>query len=184
MIILPFEKEMIITQKYSTQHTGMDIQGQTNKNVYAIAAGVVDYAGWENPNNQKQGFGLYVRVKSEDGSYYYYGHLNQIFVKMAEVITLDTQIGVEGNTGYVTGITGLHLHMEARKKVGDPATSLDISKIMGIPNQMGKIVGPSAYARVNWQRLVSNNILDGTDPDGNLTREQFAAVVDRLGLVK
>lgn len=41
----------------------------------------------------------------------------------------------------------------------------------------------SGYARQAWQDAKKAGILDGTAPQGNLTREQLAAVLDRLGLL-
>ena len=35
-----------------------------------------------------------------------------------------------------------------------------------------------------WNRAKQHKILDGSNPNGFLTREQFAIVLDRLGLIK
>jgi murein DD-endopeptidase MepM/ murein hydrolase activator NlpD len=116
MIGLPYKKGFRQSQGYSKAHTGIDLVGE-DKYIIAVADGVVDYSGWENPNNKKQGFGLYVRVKGDDGLYYYYGHLNWIF----ETLIVGTRvrkgglIGLEGSTGKSTGS---HLHLEIRKKPG------------------------------------------------------------------
>lgn len=42
----------------------------------------------------------------------------------------------------------------------------------------------SGYARQAWAEAKAAGVLDGTAPQGNLTREQLAAVLDRLGFLK
>ena len=71
---LPFEGKIKITYPYGVKdnnyksgyHQGIDMVGMNNKNVYAICHGVVSYAGWENVNNKKQGFGQYVSIKFDE----------------------------------------------------------------------------------------------------------------------
>ncbi len=43
---------------------------------------------------------------------------------------------------------------------------------------------PSDWAKESWDLCVEKGIFDGTNPKGNLTREQAAVVFDRMGLVK
>ena len=42
----------------------------------------------------------------------------------------------------------------------------------------------SSYARQAWQEAKQAGVMDGTMPQGDLTREQFAVVLKRLGLLK
>ena len=42
---------------------------------------------------------------------------------------------------------------------------------------------PSSWAREAWEKAVALGIFDGTNPQGNLTREQAAVILDRLGLL-
>lgn len=42
----------------------------------------------------------------------------------------------------------------------------------------------SGYAKQAWQDAKKAGVLDGTSPQGGLTREQLAAVLSRLGLIK
>ena len=44
--------------------------------------------------------------------------------------------------------------------------------------------GVSDYARKSWEKAVAKGILDGTNPNGSLLREQAAVVLDRLGLLE
>ena len=41
----------------------------------------------------------------------------------------------------------------------------------------------SQWAAKAWEQAAANGIFDGTNPQGNLTREQAALVLDRLGLL-
>lgn len=41
----------------------------------------------------------------------------------------------------------------------------------------------SSWAKEAWEKAIECGVLDGTAPQGNLTREQIAAVMDRLGLL-
>lgn len=112
-------KSYRISQHYSSSHTGVDmVCDDTEANyVCSICNGTIDYLGWENANNEKQGFGKYVRIKGNDGLYYYYGHLNWIddLLDVGDEVIAGQLIGREGNTGHSTG---RHLHFEVRRKAG------------------------------------------------------------------
>lgn len=42
---------------------------------------------------------------------------------------------------------------------------------------------PSTWAKEAWEKAVQKGILDGSNPQGNCTREMLATVLDRLGLI-
>ena len=42
---------------------------------------------------------------------------------------------------------------------------------------------PASWAKACWERAVATGVLDGTSPQGAVTREQLAVVLGRLGLV-
>lgn len=44
-----------------------------------------------------------------------------------------------------------------------------------------KVDEPSTWAKGAWDE--AKGILDGTNPQGQMTREQFAVAIDRLGLL-
>lgn len=44
--------------------------------------------------------------------------------------------------------------------------------------------GVSDWAKESWNKAVSKGILDGTEPQGAVTREMLAVVLDRLGLLE
>lgn len=111
-------------------HGGLDLVALEDKNIYAVADGVVDAAPYE-----KNGFGYYVRQKLADGRRIYYGHMKKgsIAVKAGQQIRKGDLLGVMGSTGKSTGA---HTHLELRV-AGTSKESLDIAAFCGIPNVVG-----------------------------------------------
>jgi murein DD-endopeptidase MepM/ murein hydrolase activator NlpD len=68
-------------------------------------------AGWENPKNHQQGFGLRVRLHHANGYETLYGHLSAIAVQACSTncvpIAQGNIIGISGSTGQSTAN---HLH--------------------------------------------------------------------------
>ncbi len=135
-MLSPYKGQFKITQTQHSNHGGLDLVGLQDKSIYAIADGTVTFAGWENPNNKKQGFGLYCSIQSDNGNRIYYGHLSACNVKEGQRVTKSACIGVEGNTGRSTGS---HLHIECRYN-GDRNRRKFIADILGIPNAKGAVV--------------------------------------------
>ena len=131
----PYKGKFRISQKFKgSTHDGFDLVGVDSKNIYSTVDGVVEYAGWENPKNHLQGFGMYVRIRKENSiDKYYYGHLAQLNVKAGQTIKIGQLLGVEGSTGRSTGS---HCHYCIRGN-GSPALIRDLPTISGIPNQIG-----------------------------------------------
>lgn len=131
----PFNGDFRVTQEFKgpTIHDGLDLVGITEKNVRCVKSGKVIRTGWENPNNKKQGFGLYVKVEESNGDIWFYGHLSEIKVKLGEMVNIGTILGIEGSTGCSTGS---HLHICVRPK-GIKANAKNVSDILGIPNKLG-----------------------------------------------
>jgi len=93
-------------------HGGIDIRMPTGSNVYSNYSGVVRHAGWQNANDQKEGFGLYVMVEHDGGLRTYYGHFSKLLVANGEEVSAGQLIGLSGSTGFSTGP---HLHYEVRQ---------------------------------------------------------------------
>lgn len=129
----PYNGKFKVTQTRHAAHDGLDLVGIDSKEIHATVTGAVQYAGWENPADKTQGFGLYVCIKSADNKYYYYGHLSEIRVKTGQIVNICSVIGIEGNTGKSTGS---HCHYCVRP-VFAAGESLDVCAISGIPNACG-----------------------------------------------
>jgi len=105
-------------QRWSSQHTGIDIavpRGTPNK---AADGGVVTFAGWSG------GYGKLVIIDHENGYTTYYAHNDTINVKKGQRVARGDTIGTAGSTG---NATGPHLHFEVRKN-GVPVNPLNYVK--------------------------------------------------------
>lgn len=136
---LPFNGNFRVTCEYGRKgtlwgsgvHGGIDLVGDTDKNVYSICNGTVVYAGWENANNTKQGFGKYVKIQEEGTNrYIYLAHLDKIYVSKGAKVTPLTIVGYMGSTG---NSTGAHTHVEIREN----NVKQNPANYMGIPNVVG-----------------------------------------------
>lgn len=131
----PYKNKFKVSQIFKGKtHDGLDLVGIDDKNIYSTVTGKVERAGWENPDDKKQGFGLYVRIKKEDSiDRYYFGHLSKIYVTVGQTVNEGELIGVEGSTGYSTGS---HCHYCVRGNASK-AIIKNINNISGIPNALG-----------------------------------------------
>jgi murein DD-endopeptidase MepM/ murein hydrolase activator NlpD len=131
----PYKGKFKVTQEFKgLAHDGLDLVGLSSKEIYSTVDGVVERAGWENADNKRQGFGLYVRIKQNDTTdRYYFGHLSEVKVKVGDTVKAGQVIGIEGSTGKSTGS---HCHYCVRGD-GLKTKVRDINKISGIPNKKG-----------------------------------------------
>lgn len=100
---------------YSWYHAGADLVAPTGTPVYPIMVGTVEAV-----NHDYFGYGNHVIVAHEDGYESLYGHLSLTEVEPGQIVSLDTELGKSGSTGFSTGP---HLHLEIRKNGAfvDPA---------------------------------------------------------------
>ncbi|WP_278264772.1 M23 family metallopeptidase [Nocardia sp. AG03] len=89
--------------RWGTMHRGIDIAAPIGSPIYAVADGTVIEAG------PAQGFGLWVRIKHDDGTISIYGHMYDFIVSPGERVPAGMQIARIGNRG---DSTGPHLHFE------------------------------------------------------------------------
>ncbi|MEU1522874.1 M23 family metallopeptidase [Nocardia rhamnosiphila] len=89
--------------RWGTFHRGIDIAGPIGTPIYAVASGTVIDAG------PAAGFGLWVRIRHDDGAISVYGHMYDFFVSVGERVPAGMQIARMGNRG---DSTGPHLHFE------------------------------------------------------------------------
>lgn len=93
-------------ERYSSYHKGIDIAKDLGEDVNAAFDGKVITAGYNNG-----GYGNLIIIEHENNMKTYYAHLNDIYVKVGDVIKKGKKIGTVGNTGLSTGP---HLHFELR----------------------------------------------------------------------
>ena len=89
---------------YVRMHAGVDFGAQYGSPIYAVADGVVSFAG------RHGGHGNYVRLEHGGGTGTGYGHMSRIAVFPGMRVRAGQVIGYVGSTGLSTGP---HLHFEA-----------------------------------------------------------------------
>jgi len=85
-------------------HYGVDFAGSMGNAIYAVDAGTVVYAGWND-----WGYGNLIILDHGNGWQSLYGHLSQINVQCGQNVGQGDVIGLMGSTGHSTGP---HLHFE------------------------------------------------------------------------
>lgn len=89
--------------RWGTFHYGIDIAAPIGSPIYAVSNGIVINAG------PAEGFGLWVRIRDDDGTISVYGHMYDFSVSVGERVRAGEQIARVGNRG---DATGPHLHFE------------------------------------------------------------------------
>ncbi len=104
--IWPADNHFLSGFDYSpeTNHRGIDIDGNTGQPIYAVDAGVIVYAGWND-----WGYGNMIMIDHGTGWQSLYAHLDGISVVCGQSVDMGTVIGTLGNTGRSSGS---HLHFE------------------------------------------------------------------------
>ncbi|PVY24600.1 peptidase M23-like protein [Williamsia muralis] len=105
--------------RWGTSHDGLDIANTIGTPVISTTDGVVIESG---PAN---GFGLWIRIRQDDGTIGIYGHINETLVTTGQQVSAGEQIATVGNRGYSTGP---HLHYEVWAEDG---TKLDPVQWLG-----------------------------------------------------
>lgn len=127
-------------QYWQQYHTGDDFvpSGSTPSNppIYSVSNGQVV----EVSNSTSLWHGNMVLIKDSQNRYWRYCHMqaSSILVSVGETVTTNTQLGIMGATGNVSGV---HLHLEyASSPIWNYDTFLNPSDALGIPNVRGTIV--------------------------------------------
>jgi murein DD-endopeptidase MepM/ murein hydrolase activator NlpD len=89
-------------------YNAIDVANKCGTPVYAAASGTVQRVKY----GYNAGGGNLVTILHSNGIVTYYGHLQTIFVKSGDKVNVGDRIGLIGNTGYVVGATGCHLHFQ------------------------------------------------------------------------
>ena len=166
----PYIGKFKVTQQFKGDaHDGLDIVGIDNKAIHSTVNGTVERAGWENPLNFKQGFGIYVRIKEDNSpDRYYYGHLSKVNVKAGQKVKAGDIIGIEGNTGKSTGS---HCHYCIRANASKNQIK-NVCEISGIPNKIGTYNGTSDKKSV---AVIAKEVVDGKWGNGEERKKKLTA---------
>lgn len=89
--------------RWGANHYGVDIANKIGTPILAVTDGEVIEAG------PASGFGLWIRLKHDDGTISVYGHVDRILVHTGQRVKAGDQIATMGNRGFSTGP---HLHFE------------------------------------------------------------------------
>lgn len=140
----PIHSDSILTAVYGETgsnwanfHTGTDFApyGSTpaNPDLYSVCNGVVNNILYNNT------LGNQIIIQDENGNYWRYCHmLNRSNLNIGDNVTLNTKVGIMGNTG---NVTGTHLHLEySTSPKWNYDYFLNPSTALGIPNKRGTIV--------------------------------------------
>lgn len=113
-----------VTNKYSKNHTGVDLkasQHEIENYIFAHSSGVIVAIkdGYDRMIGARgmASYGNYIDIEHKNGYKTRYAHLkkNSICVKVGQQVNNSTKIAEMGNTGNTIGITGKHLHFEVVK---------------------------------------------------------------------
>ena len=95
--------------RWGRAHKGLDIAAPVGTPINAPLGGEVIASG------PASGFGLWVRVRHDDGTVTTYGHVNRALVRVGEQVAAGQEIAEVGNRGHSTGP---HLHVEVQTPAG------------------------------------------------------------------
>jgi len=89
--------------KQKSHHSGLDLAGKINSEIYAAADGYIEQVSCV------RGYGNMIIVKHNDNIKTRYAHLSKFNVKQGETVIMGQSLGTQGRTG---SSTGHHLHFE------------------------------------------------------------------------
>jgi murein DD-endopeptidase MepM/ murein hydrolase activator NlpD len=95
--------------RWGRVHKGLDIAAPIGTPIHVPLAGEVVASG------PASGFGLWVRVRHEDGTITTYGHVNRTLVRVGDHVGPGQEIAEVGNRGHSTGP---HVHVEVQTPGG------------------------------------------------------------------
>ena len=169
----PIHSDSVLTAVYgetgpnwSKFHTGTDFAptGQTPSNpaLYSVCTGTVV----RKKTDSTLGNQIQIRDNST-GHYWRYCHMQSpTTLNVGDTVTTQTQVGIMGATGNVTGI---HLHLELSTTMDwDYSTFLNPSTALSIPNTRGTIVkydGQAPFPETEW--IYKDDYLNENEKENN-----------------
>lgn len=150
-------------------HHGVDLVGLDSDIVISPVEGTVMVSTIvTDKSNLTWEWGNYVRVDDRDGNRYHFCHLAKRLAVVGQKVTVGTELGIMGDTGYSFG---KHTHFEIRK--ADNRTRIDPTAFLGVPNIPGEYsVEPDGWVKLSgnrWQYRKGGNVLKSQwlhDSDG------------------
>lgn len=142
------------------KHDGVDYAAPQGTPVWAIANGVVTFAGWNN------GYGNYVCVRHDNGYESRYGHLRRMFVKVGQRVKQRQKIGLVGMTGIATG-PHLDFQLLLKGKHINPLGVKMVSEVRSVPKPLKDRF---AYLAQQYQSKMSTLMLS-QESTGVLVRQ-------------
>ncbi|MDQ7075995.1 MAG: M23 family metallopeptidase [Gammaproteobacteria bacterium] len=88
-------------------HKGIDFAGKMGSSIYAVASGVVSWAG------KRHGYGQLVEIQHGNGYSTRYAHGAKVLVQKGDLVSQGQEVAKMGSSGRSTGP---HLHFELLKK--------------------------------------------------------------------
>ncbi|MBF6172679.1 M23 family metallopeptidase [Nocardia blacklockiae] len=95
--------------RWGAPHEGVDVAAPIGTPIYAVEDGTVIDAG------PASGFGMWVRLRHDDGTVTVYGHVDTTTVSVGQRVMAGDQIATVGNRGFSTGP---HCHFEVHPNGG------------------------------------------------------------------
>lgn len=153
-------------------HNGIDIVGDDDKTVHAVAGGTVGFAGVvsKSAGGLTWQWGYYVRIDGNDNRKYYYCHLvaGSLLVRAGQRVQAGTALGTMGNTGYSFGA---HTHFEVRNIYG---TAIDPASYAGVRNAVGTYTDTeSEDDNMKFLKVTSGKCEVFTAPDVNAVDKSY-----------
>ena len=153
-------------------HNGIDLVGDDDKTVHAVAGGTVGFAGIvsKSAGGLTWQWGYYVRIDGNDGRKYYYCHLaaGSLLVRAGQRVQAGTALGTMGNTGYSFGA---HTHFEVRNAYGTPIAPAGYA---GVRNAVGTYMDTeSKDDNMKFLKVTSGKCEVFTAPDVNAVDKSY-----------
>ena len=153
-------------------HNGIDLVGDDDRTVHAVAGGTVGFAGIvsKSAGGLTWQWGYYVRIDGNDGRKYYYCHLaaGSLRVRAGQRVQAGTALGTMGNTGYSFGA---HTHFEVRNAYG---TAIDPAGYAGVRNAVGTYTNTeSEDDNMKFLKVTSGKCEVFTAPDVNAVDKHY-----------
>ncbi|MFO1391275.1 MAG: M23 family metallopeptidase [Agitococcus sp.] len=101
-------------------HAGMDFSGPHGANIYAVASGIVSFAGVKN------GYGNVIEISHGNGYVTRYAHAYRLAAKQGDLVSKDQVVAYMGSTGRSTG-THLHYEVIVNGKQIDPMSFVSVA---------------------------------------------------------